>query len=166
MKHKRIIIGSCVVAVLAAGVVFKLQKSEGQAKQNSPQAQAQPEIPEFEVYRLLFHHHVTMKQKAGELEKQGKDAKFLREFYKREAKLSDYEAQEFDAIALSCEEEVARQDAKAKAITDAAFAKSANGKLPKGTKPPDPSPELHSLWDELTPGHKGAESKGNKDSDR
>src|SRR5205807_6133751 len=100
---------------IAAGVAFKYQKSQGRAKEAPQQQQA---IPEFEVYRQLFHHHVSMKKKAEELEKQGKDGKSLREFYKREAKFSDDQARAFDEIASSCEEEIAKQDAKAKAIID------------------------------------------------
>ena len=79
--------------------------------------QQQQAIPEFEVYRMLFHHHVSMKKKADELEKQGKDAKFLREFYKRQANLKDEEARAFDEIATKCEEEIAKQDAKAQATS-------------------------------------------------
>ena len=145
MKHKRIIICLSVVLAIAAGVTFKFQKSPGLAKETPPPRQA---IPEFEVYRMLFHHHVSMKKKAGELEKEGKDAKFLREFYKREAKLTDDQARAFDEIATKCEEEVAKQDAKAKAIVDKALAKNGNGKLAKGAQPPEPPPELRSLWDE------------------
>ena len=146
MKHKRIIICLSVVVAIAAGVTFKYQKSQSRAKETPQQQQA---IPEFEVYRMLFHHHVSMKKKADELEKQGKDAKFLREFYKREAKLTDDQARAFDEIATKCEEEVAKQDAKAKAIVDKALAKNGNGKLTKRGQPPDaPPPELRSLWDE------------------
>lgn len=147
MKHKRIIIFLSVVVAIAAGVTFKSQKSQVRAKESPTQAQPQA-IPEFEVYRQLFHHHVTMKQKAAELEKQGKDARFLREFYKREAKLTDDEARNFDDIARDCERLVAQQDAKAKAIIDAALAKNGHGKIEKGARPPEPPAELHALWDE------------------
>ena len=147
MKHKRIIICICVVVAIAAGVAFKFQKPQGQAKQTQPQQQQQA-IPSFEVYRMLFHHHMMLKQKAAELEKQGKDGKFLREYYRHEATLTDDEAASFDAIATDCEQQVAKQDAKAKAIIDAALAKNGNGKLAKDIKPPDPPPELRTLWDE------------------
>jgi hypothetical protein len=130
---------------IAAAVTLKYQKSQVRAKET---AQQQAAIPEFEVYRMLFHHHVSMKKKADELEKQGKDAKFFREFYKREAKLTDDQASAFDEIATACEEEVARQDAKAQAIIDKALAKNGNGKLAKGAQPPETPPELRTLWDE------------------
>ena len=89
-----------------------------------------------------------MKEKADELEKQGKDAKFLRQFYKREAKLTDDEARDFDEIASDCERLVALQDAKAKRVIDAALAKNGNGKLEKRGQGPEPPPALRALWDE------------------
>jgi hypothetical protein len=49
---------------------------------------------------MLFHHHVTMKRKADEPEKEGKGGRFLREFYQRQAELNDDEARTFDEIAL------------------------------------------------------------------
>ena len=145
MKHKRIVILVAVVMLLLGGTAFRFRKSAAQHKQSNQQAQG---IPDFEVYRQLFHHHVTMKQKADEFEKQGKDAKFLREFYKRQAKLTDDQAKAFDDIASDCERLVAQQDAKAKAIRDATLAATGNGKLEKGTSPPDHAAELRALWDE------------------
>ena len=142
MKNKRIIICLSAVLAIAVGVTFKYQKSQGRVKQIAQQPEA---IPEFEVYRQLFHHHVTMKQKADELEKQGKDGKFLREFYKRRANLSDDQARALDDIASDCEQRVARQDAKAKAAVAAALAKNGNGKIEKGARPPEPPAELHAL---------------------
>jgi hypothetical protein len=144
MKKSRALIGICIAVGITTGLGFKFRQSQAQL-QPGQQSQA---IPEFEIYRQLFHHHVTMKKKAEELEQQGKDARFFREFYQREAKLSDDQASAFDAVASDCEQQVAQQDAKAKAIIDAALAKNGNGKLPKDARPPEPPPELRSLWDE------------------
>jgi len=146
MKHIRIFIVVAVVILLVCGVNFIFRKSAAQPKRSNQQAQAA--IPDFEVYRQIFHHHVTMKHQADELEKQGKSGKFLREFYKREAKLTDGEARDFDDIASDCERQVAQQDAKAKAIVKAALARNGNGKLEKGAQPPEPPAELRALWDE------------------
>jgi len=143
VEHKRIIIVVAAVALLVTGATFKFRKSAAQPKQVAQQA-----IPDFEVYRQMFHHHVTMKQKADELEKQGKDGRSFREFYKRQARLTDDEAKSFDQIASDCERQVAAQDLKAKALRDAALAANGNGKLEKGSRPPDPAPELRALWDE------------------
>jgi hypothetical protein len=144
VKRKRIIVVA-VIVLLLAGTALKFRKSAAQPKQPIQQAQA---IPDFEIYRQMFHHHVTMKQKADDLEKQGKDGKSFREFYKRQARLTDDEARTFDEIATDCEKQVAAQDAKAKAIRDAALAANGNGKLEKGSRPPDPAPELRTLWNE------------------
>jgi len=145
VKHKRILIVVALSIVVLAEAAVKFRKTAAQPKQSVQQVQA---IPEFEVYRQLFHHNVTMKHKADELEKQGKDGKFLREFYKRQAKLTDDEANVFDDIASKCDEEVARQDAMAKAIIDKQLVKNGNGKLAKGDRPSEPPPELRTLWDE------------------
>jgi hypothetical protein len=145
VKDIRIFIVVAVVILLVCGVNFIFRKSAAQPKRSNQQAQS---IPDFEVYRQMFHHHITMKQKADDLEKQGKSGKFLREFYKREAKLTDGEARDFDDIASDCERLVARQDAKATAIIKAALAKNGNGKLEKGARPPEPPAELRALWDE------------------
>jgi hypothetical protein len=145
LKNKRIIIGLCFVAAVIAGLAFRSQNPQGQRRQTPSQAQA---IPDYEVYRQLFHHHVTMKRKADELEKQGKDGTFFREFYRRQAQLSDDQARVFDEVASRCEEQVAEQDAKAKAIVDAALAQNGGGKLANGARPPEPPPELRALWDE------------------
>jgi hypothetical protein len=113
MKKNRALIGICIAVGITTGLGFKFRQSQAQLQPGQQQSQA---IPEFEIYRQLFHHHVTMKKKAEELEKQGKDARFFREFYQREAKLSDDQASAFDAVASDCEQQVARQDAKAKLI--------------------------------------------------
>ena len=89
-----------------------------------------------------------MKKKADDLEKLGHDGKFLRRFYQREAKLNDEQARVSDKIASSCEGEVAKQDAKAGAVIDEALARNGNGKLPQGTRSPEPPAELKNLWDE------------------
>lgn len=145
MKKKRALIGLLSAIAITSGLAFKFQPSQGQNQHRQQPAQS---IPDYEVYHQLFHSHVAMKKKAEELEKLGRDGKFLRGFYKREAKLNDEQANVLDQIASSCEEEVAKQDAKAGAAIDEALAKNGNGKLPEGTSPPEPPAKLKRLWDE------------------
>ena len=145
MKKKRALIGLLAAVAVTTGLAFKFQSSQGQKLNRQQPAQS---IPNYEVYHQLFHHHVAMKKKAIELEKLGNDGKFLRGFYQREAKLSNEQARIFDEIASSCEEEVVKQDIKAGAIIDEALARNGNGKLAKGTSPPEPPAALKSLWDE------------------
>lgn len=146
MKHKRIFIVVAVVILLVCGVNFIFRKSAAQPKRSNQQAQA---IPDFEVYRQMFHHHISMKQKADELDKQGKDGRRLREFYKRQANLTEDEARALEDIASDCEKQVAQQDAKAKQIIDKALAENGNGTLKQGQKKPaEPPEELRTLWNE------------------
>lgn len=144
MKKKQALIGLLVAIAVTTGLAFTFQPSQGQGQ---PQQPAQS-IPDYEVYHQLFHNHVAMKKKAHDLEKLGKDGKFLRGFYQRQAKLSDQQARMLEEIASSCDEEVAKLDTKAAAIIDEALAKNGNGKLPKGTSPPEPPAELKNLWNE------------------
>ncbi|HYV11152.1 MAG TPA: hypothetical protein VE980_09670 [Pyrinomonadaceae bacterium] len=144
MKKKQALIGLLVAIAITAGLAFTFQSSQGQQQQKPPMKS----IPDYEVYHQLFHHHVALKKKANDLEKLGKDGKFLHGFYQREAKLSDQEARTFDEIASQCDEEVSKLDRKAGAIIDEALAKNANGKLPKDANPPEPPAELKNLWDQ------------------
>jgi len=146
LKNNRILLlGFSIAGLVIAGLGFNFQGQKKQLKEAAPQAQA---IPEFEIYRQLFHHHMAMRKKADELEKEGKNGRFLRKFYQEQARLTDDEARAFDEIASRCEQEVAKQDAKAKAIIDRLRARNGNGKLTKDDSPPVPPPELRSLWDE------------------
>jgi len=96
MKKKRALIGLLSAIAITSGLAFKFQPSQGQYQHRQQPAQS---IPDYEVYHQLFHHHVAMKKKAEELEKLGQDGKFLRGFYKREAKLNEEQARVFDQIA-------------------------------------------------------------------
>ncbi len=144
MKKKHALIGLLVIAAITTGLAFTFQPSQGQ-RQQPHQGQS---IPDYEVYHQLFHNHVAMKKEAHDLEKLGKDGKFLSGFYQREAKLNDQQARMQDEIAPSCDEEVAKLDTKAGAIIDEALAKNDNGKLREGTSPPEPPAELKNLWEQ------------------
>lgn len=146
MNKKRLIITLCIVTLAVSALAFNRQVNPAQS-QKALQQQIKS-IPDYAVYRHLFHHHIALKQKAQELEQQGKDGKALRSFYQRQAKLSDDEARAFDQIATECEQEVAQQDAKAKAIIDAGLARYPGGKIPEGEKPPEAPPELKALWED------------------
>lgn len=146
MNRKRMITVFCVVVLAISAFAFT--RSAAPLGKDKDQAQQARAIPEYTVYRHLFHHHVVLKQKAQELERQGKDGKALRAFYQKQANLSDDEARAFDEVASECEQEVAQQDAKAKAIIDAGLARYPGGKIPAGEKPPEAPAELKALWEE------------------
>ncbi len=146
MKNKRILIGLCAVSLVTGVLGFKYEVTSSRKTQAS-QKEAQS-IPDHAVYRQLFHHHVALKNKAEELERQGKNAKALRSFYKEAAGMTDDEARAFDQIASDCERDVAKQDDKAKAMIDAVRQRYPNGKVPKGEKPPEAPPELKAMQEE------------------
>jgi hypothetical protein len=102
-------------------------------------------VPDQVVYWHLFHHNNLLVRKAEAAERLGKDATFLRDFYKREAKLNDSEAVMFNEIATSCELEVAALDAEAKSIIDEFRARRPSGLLQPGEKLPPPPPQLQAL---------------------
>jgi hypothetical protein len=145
MKMKLLVAGACVALVIGA-LGFKYEANSSQKKGTlSEQSQ---NIPDYAVYRQLFHHHMILKAKADEIEKQGKNGKALRSFYQETAGLSDDQARAFDRIAADCERDVARQDEKAKALIDSIRKNYPGGKVPAGQKPPEAPIELKAMQDD------------------
>lgn len=107
-----------------------------------------PEVPDNVVYRHLFRHAATLKAKADELERQGKDAKNLRGFFKRKADLSDEQAQSFNEISSQCVLETKAIDERAKPIIQAYKAQYPNGQVPHGQLPQAPPAELQQMTKE------------------
>ncbi|MBA3714994.1 MAG: hypothetical protein H0W76_21465 [Pyrinomonadaceae bacterium] len=99
-------------------------------------------IPKHVVYGILFHEMAAFKKKAEEKEQQGEDGSFLRKHHRNKAKLNDKHAATLDRIAADTEHEVAKVDAEAKRIIDAARARHMHGKLMEGEALPAPPPEL------------------------
>jgi hypothetical protein len=63
LKNNRILLlGFSIAGLVIAGLGFNFQGQKKQLKEAAPQAQA---IPEFEIYRQLFHHHMAMRKKGG-----------------------------------------------------------------------------------------------------
>lgn len=147
MNKKRMLITLCVVVLACGTLAFSWQAQQATSNNKSAPQQAKS-IPDYAVYRQMFHHHIALKEKAQELEGQGKSGKSLRSFYQREANLNDDEARAFDEIASKCEQDVAQQDAKAKAIIDTGLARYPGGKVPQGEKMPEAPAELKALWEE------------------
>jgi hypothetical protein len=102
-------------------------------------------IPQFAVYRQLFHHYAALKAKADEMEQQGKNGADLRTFYKRQAKLEDKQDKVLDRIASRVDAEVAKLDKQARQIINDERAKHPLGKVPAGQTPPPPPDELRAL---------------------
>lgn len=104
-----------------------------------------PAIPDHVVYWQLFHHNSVLMKQAEETERQGKDAAFLRNFYKHEAKLNDNQAEILREISTSCELEVNALDQQALQIIQNFRATHPGGRLQPGEKLPPPPPQLQAL---------------------
>jgi hypothetical protein len=160
MKNKKkIFITLCVVAVSVGLLAFngylptKGQTSATQPAptQTAPGTRQSPRLtsaPEHVVYKLFFHHLMALKERAKEMERQGKNGKALRSHYKDAMGLKDEEASILDQIAADCERDVAQIDARAKKIIDAAYARNPKGVIPEGQEVPPPPPQLHKMQEE------------------
>ena len=122
--------------------------SQGQAVKpqgEDPSRMAPGSIPQFAVYRQLFHHYAALKAKADEDERNGKSGAHLRSFYKRQAKLEDKQDRILDKIASQVDAEVAKLDKQARKLINDQRALHPLGKIPAGQTPPEPPAELRAL---------------------
>lgn len=97
------------------------------------------------MYRQFFRHLLALKERAAELEREGKNGNGLRSYYKDKIKLNDRDARVLDQTAADCEREIKQFDARAKAIIQAVRARFPNGKVQSGEQLPPPPPELKRL---------------------
>ena len=72
MRNKKLIILLGLTVMLLAGLGLSRQQSTVQSKEESAQ-QKTAAVPDFVVYRHLFHHVIALKKKAEDAEKEGKD---------------------------------------------------------------------------------------------
>lgn len=105
-------------------------------------------VPDYVIYRQVFHHLMALKDHAAAIEHQGGDGRALRSYYQDKAGLKGDQATALDQIAADCERDVAKLDAQAQKIIDASRARYKDGKVPAGQKLPPPPPELHKLQEE------------------
>lgn len=156
MRKKKILAFLCVAAVCTAALTFNnASPSRGQA----PAAiQAQPaaalgtkespspsNAPEHVIYGQFFRHAKAIRERAKEVERQGRSGKALRSHYKEKIGLKDEHSRVLDKITDEYEAEVGRLDAQAKKLIDAAHARFPNGVVPPGATLPPPPPELKTL---------------------
>ena len=97
------------------------------------------------MYGQFFRHLVALKERASQMESQGRNGKALREHYKDKIGLKDEEADLLDEIASESEREVEKIDQKAQKIIDGLRNKYPGGRVPAGEKLPPPPPELKTL---------------------
>lgn len=125
--------------------------AQAQAQTADADAKGQPQggqVPQYIVYRHLFRHVVTLKNKADEEERHGRDGAALRTLYKRNAELNDAEAAALAQIAEDADRQVAELDARAKQIIAEARAQHPGGELRPGETLPPPPAELAALQEE------------------
>lgn len=145
MTQKIIIFVIAVVLIATAVLAFSSQiNPAAQTRAQSGSREAPDEI----VYRHLFRHVAAFKAKADEAERQGKEARHYRRFFKHKANLSDEQAQILEQIASQCALEIEAIDERAKPIIEAYKAQYPNGQVPRGQTPSPPSPELQQMTKE------------------
>ncbi|HEX6719107.1 MAG TPA: hypothetical protein VF088_18510 [Pyrinomonadaceae bacterium] len=128
----------------SSGKTSQITPSSPQGTKESPRPS---DAPEHVIYRQFFHHLVTLKARANDVESKGGDGRGLRSYFKRKANLTENEAAVLDAVAADCEREVADLDAKAKLIIDAYRARLLHGKIDSKNLPPLP-PQLATLQEQ------------------
>lgn len=134
-------------AVLTAIAAFTFSSQTNSTVPVSAQTNLS-EMPDHIVYRHLFRHVAAFEAKADDLERQGKEAKTFRGFFKHKADLSDYQAQMLDQISAQCALEIKLIDERAKPIIEAYQANYPNGRVPHGQKPLPPPDKLRQLTQE------------------
>jgi hypothetical protein len=139
------LIGLSAVLLLVASVGFSVTRRPSQL---APGKQATPTQREAAFYSAFFHMVTDLQKQALDLEKEGEKGESLRGYVQTQANLTDGQTRELNAIATACVAKVARQDAKAIQIIEKSNARFPEGKVPKGTKMPPPSPELKVLQQE------------------
>lgn len=115
------------------------------SQDTSPQVST---VPEFVVYGLLFKRVSSLSEKTRELRSQGQIAQSGYYPMQKEASLSEEQAKTLEAIASTCQQEVARQDERAGVIIRAFRAQFPGGKIPKGQVLPPPPAELVAMSEE------------------
>lgn len=157
--NKKILVVLCILAITAGvftlssypptrGQTHVSNQTTASAAHGTRQSPRPASAPEQIVYRQFLHHLMALKERAGEIERQGKNGKSLRSHYKDEIGLNDEQANILDQIAADCDREVAALDARAKKIIDAAHARYSNGIVSDGQQLPPPPPELRKLQEQ------------------
>src|SRR5258708_7277355 len=110
-----------------------------------PSAQQATAIPKHVIYGLLFHEITALDKKAAELERQGKDSSFLRNYHRNKAGLNDAQSKALNEIAPDFQSELDKLDQQARAVIDRDRALHPGGKLSKGEALPPPPKQLKHL---------------------
>lgn len=140
MNRKRFILILCVATIIICALAYAHAHI-----QNNGRARARAAFREQDVYEHLFRHHVHLRRRAEEEERNGRDGRELRSRYRREARLTEREASLLDEIASDSVNRVDELSARARQLIAEARARVPGGRLQRGQTPPPPPSELSSL---------------------
>lgn len=122
-------------------------RQPGQGRPAGEQPPQRP-VPPHAVYNEFFFHVNFLRKKAAKEEADGKDAKPLRSFYKRQAELDDAQNLLVDKAAADLERELERVDKKVAKIIEKFRADVQAMEIAPGQRPPDPPAELRGMQEE------------------
>lgn len=100
------------------------------------------------VYEHVFRHVLFLKQTDDDLAAKGVPNANNRSYYKKQAQLTQAQADTLETVARDCTRDLAALDGKAAAIIRAARARLAGQKLMPGEKTPAPPAELAAMQKE------------------
>ena len=149
MNKKRLLIALCLVAFSAAALGYSRSQMQGRAPAQPQRGQPpQPTFRQQDIYEHMFRHYTTLKNRAAEAEREGRDGSELRGRYRREAALNEQEARLLDEVAAEAISRLMELDARAQQIIAEARARVPGGRLQEGQEPPPPPAELTTLQEE------------------
>lgn len=163
MKHKKkIAVALCLILLSVGALAFAghtpqkdapaapaLADRGGTTPKGKPlgtrEEPSRPDAPEHVIYRQFFRHVVALKQRAQEVERQGRDGRKLRSFYRDRLSMKEDQSRNLDSVAADVSREVDKLDAKAKRIIEELHARYPGGVVPEGEQLPPPPPEFKDL---------------------
>ncbi len=149
MKHRFLFACSILAVLFATSIAFsRYAKGTAQIQNQKVTAPEHSPLPDTVLYKHLFHHYDLLDKKAVDEERLGKDGKAYRDFYKRQAKLTDAQAKDLDQIAKETDKEVNRITSQAQEIIQGVRSRYPDGKVLIGQKPPPPPAILADLQEQ------------------
>jgi hypothetical protein len=145
---RRIVFFVAVMALVVCTAAFVHRWRKAVASETTRQSQANSQStqpPPHISYWVMFQHIALLNQQAEEAEQKGQDGSKYRKRYQTFARLTDPQAEALNAIALDTHRRVGEMDARAKAIVAEVRARTPNGRLRPGEKPPEVPAELKQM---------------------
>jgi|ERR1700686_2674679 len=148
MKNRRILKKQVAVALCVLGVAIGGLSLSRQYRSSASSQKKLVQVPEHVMFKHLFHHVITLKKKAEDTEKEGKDATQFKTHFIRKAQLSSEQSHVLEEVAAEFDQEEQLIAARAKPLVEAYTAQYPNGQVPHGQNPARPPGELRKLSEE------------------